>query len=332
MRPRVLIVSELLFAPVPLDRCRDGFFHKHFCRKVDWDARTTIPQMDPIPQTYQKRRLEKYSSGENLGMNVETATSWSDLQDLLLNDSWNERLGRFRSAAAYRGLSDTSYLLETTLIRLGGPFARLEQHLLRNFKKYAHRDVVADDSVWHWLSVAQHHGLPTRLLDWTHSPLIALHFATANTEKFDIDGAVWCVDYERTHGLLPDAVRQTLLDEGANTFTTELLAQAVSSLERLDHISEKPYLLFFEPPSMDDRIVNQYALFSVMSDSQLGLDTWISQFPDLCRKIIIPASMKWEIRDKLDQCNVTERVLFPGLDGLSRWLHRHYSPKQPLGK
>lgn len=261
-------------------------------------------------------------------MQTDTATSWIDLQEKLFEASWNGQLGRFRSSLAFRGLSDASYQLDTTLIRLRGRYDQLEKHLIRNFSKYAHRDVVERDSSWHWLSVAQHHGLPTRLMDWTHSPLIATHFTTANTEKFDVDGAVWCIDYERCHRLLPEPMRKPLDKEGANTFTTEMLARTARSLEEFDQMSTRPFLLFFEPPSMDDRIVNQFALFSIMSSATLGLEAWIAAHPELCRKIIIPAALKWEIRDKLDQSNITERVLFPGLDGLSRWLRRHYSPKE----
>jgi hypothetical protein len=64
-----------------------------------------------------------------------------------------------------------------------------------------------------------------------------------------------------------------------------------------------------------------------MSDPTARLDHWLRDHPDLMRRIIIPAELKWEVRDKLDQANITERVLFPGLDGLSRWLKRYYSPR-----
>ena len=91
------------------------------------------------------------------------------------------------------------------------------------------------------------------------------------------------------------------------------------------------FLLFFEPPSIDERIVNQFALFSAMSDPTAPIDAWLEGHPDLFHKIVIPAEpkLKWEIRDKLDQANITERVLFPGLDGLSAWLKRYYAPKRP---
>jgi hypothetical protein len=252
---------------------------------------------------------------------------WNELQDQLFEDSWNPELGRFRSRYAFRGLSDARYRLKTTLIRLHGKYAGLERHILRNFRKYAHRDVVESDSIWHWLSVAQHYGLPTRLLDWTYSPFIALHFATANIEKFDTDGVIWAVNYVKAHLELPERLREKLELEGANVFTVGMLSESVKSLIELAELCKNDFVVFFEPPSIDDRIVNQFALFSVMSGPTDVLCRWLKKHPDIWRKIIIPAALKWEIRDKLDQANVTERVLFPGLDGLSRWLKRQYSPK-----
>jgi len=62
-----------------------------------------------------------------------------------------------------------------------------------------------------------------------------------------------------------------------------------------------------------------------VSDPHGKLDGWLDDHPGLVRRVQIPAALKWEIRDKLDQANITERVLFPGLDGLSSWLRRYYS-------
>lgn len=262
-------------------------------------------------------------------METITVNSWDDLQRELFADSWNEKIGRFRSRFAFRGLSDKAYRLETTLMRLGGDHVKLERHLLRNFRKYAHRSVVERDSLWHWLSVAQHFGLPTRILDWTYSPLIAMHFATANIEKFHLDGVIWAVNYVKAHELLPQFLSDKLNDEGANVMTLQLMNESINSLDTLDALDAKSgdkVVIFFEPPSIDDRIVNQFAFCSVMSDPGMVLDDWLMSHPTLARKIVIPARLKWEIRDKLDQSNVNERVLFPGLDGLSRWLKRHYSP------
>ncbi len=245
--------------------------------------------------------------------------------DCLYEDAWMTDIQRFRSPYVFRGLPCASYTLTTSLMRLGTDSTRFEGHLLRNFKKYATRDVAERDSYWHWLAVAQHHGLPTRLMDWTFSPLVALHFVTADPARFNQDGVVWCVNHKKVHEHLPAQLTETLHDEGADVFTVDLLSH-VGSLAKFDALSQEVFTLFFEPPSIDDRIVNQYALFSVVSSPEVGVDDWLQQHPDCYRRIIIPHELKWEIRDKLDQANINERVLFPGLDGLSRWLRRQYIP------
>jgi FRG domain len=254
-------------------------------------------------------------------------SSWAELQDVLFADSWQPQLRRFRSDFAFRGRNDVDEDLRTSLLRLGGNARDVERHLLRNFRRYAQLEDVPFESPWNWLALAQHHGLPTRLLDWTYSPLVALHFATARMEQYDRDGVVWMVDYVEAQKQAPRELRSVLEEQGMVVFTAELLEEAVGGLDALERLRGEDYVVFLEPPSLNERIVNQYSLFSLVSRPDVRLDEWLDSRPQLARRIVIPAELKWEVRDKLDQSNVTERVLIPGLDGLSRWLARYYAPR-----
>jgi hypothetical protein len=152
-----------------------------------------------------------------------------------------------------------------------------------------------------------------------------MHFATAQ-EYHGEDALIWCVDFVAAHRLLPRRLRKVLESEGSDVFTVEMLDTAAPSLTRLDTLARQPFVVFLEPPSLDARIINQSALFALLSSPSASMDDWLANHPDLYRRILIPASLRREVRDKLDQANITERVLFPGLDGLSSWLRRYYQP------
>jgi hypothetical protein len=230
-------------------------------------------------------------------------------------------------------------------MRLGHPLETLptfERYLFENFKKYAHQEFGGEHSAWRWLSFAQHHGLPTRLLDWTYSPFVAMHFATSDLAKMTEDGVIWCVDMSAIQGWLPTRLRDVLRAAHTNVFTIEMLEEHFKDIQEFDtKEGDRDFVLFFEPPSLDLRIVNQVALFSFMSRPGADLGDWLTDTSDpqsalrprkarpVFKKIILLSKAKWEIRDKLDQANINERVLFPGSDGLSAWLKRWYSPKNP---
>ena len=240
---------------------------------------------------------------------------------------------RFRSPYAFRGLASAEHQLSNSLIRLAAgriDISKLELSLIRNFRKYAHAQAAAPiDSIWHWLALGQHHGLPTRLVDWTYSPFVALHFATERPADFATDGLIWCVNFVEANRLLPPRLKSILEEEHSDTFTVEMLTQ-FPTLRALDALGQDvPFVIFMEPPSLDTRILNQFALFSLLPSPAARLDQWLESHPKLFRKVMVPAALKWEVRDKLDQANINERTFFPGLDGLSRWLERYYLPKSP---
>jgi hypothetical protein len=258
--------------------------------------------------------------------------NWSQLNEALFGDTWNPTIKRFRSNFAYRGINRSDYPISNGLMRLGPPYPNMERNLIKQFKKYAHKHVVERDTEWHWLSVAQHHGLPTRLIDWTYSPYVALHFATNSMSDFDKDGAIWKVNFAEVHSMLQDEHRAQLKTLGANIFSIDVLSNTIADLDALSSKRASSYdiAVFFEPPAIDDRIINQFAYFSALSDPFLTMDDWLMR-PVVASnvswtKITFPHTLKWEIRDKLDQCNINERVLMSGLDGLCIWLKRHYTP------
>lgn len=251
--------------------------------------------------------------------------SWEHLQAEVFRDSWNAQIRRHRSPFLFRGVGQAHFDARTSLARLGGRYWELEYHLLRNFRKYASRENVPFDDDWNWIALGQHHGLPTRLLDWTYSPYVAMHFATAELAHYDHDGAILVVDYHAAAANLPVRLQAILSETGSHVFTTELLRRYAPTLRDFDEANRSDtFAIFFEPPSLDERITNQFAVFSLMSNGQASFERWLEVSPHASRKLVVPSKLKWEIRDKLDQANVTERVLFPGLDGLSRWLGRHY--------
>ena len=81
--------------------------------------------------------------------------------DELYRESWDHSIERFRSPFVFRGMGFAINDLSTSLHRLASghdDVAKLEGHLLRNFRKYAHSNAAAGNSIWNWLALAAHHG------------------------------------------------------------------------------------------------------------------------------------------------------------------------------
>jgi hypothetical protein len=260
-------------------------------------------------------------------MDITTLTSWRELDEAISDRSWGSHAEHARPTVVFRGLARSDFSNVTSLARLDGDYPSLERHLLRNFRKYAYQRAPGP-TTWDWLALGQHHGLPTRLLDWTFSPLVALHFATSTWPERD--AVLWSVDCARVHDALPPILRELLDAEGAMVFTTEQLALAAPEVGDLGalQVDDRPFGLFFEPPTFDERIASQAAVLSVMSDPVCELGSWLEEHPGLGRAWCLPAELKAEVRRRLDQAQITERSLMPGLDGLAAWLRRYYSPQK----
>jgi len=244
--------------------------------------------------------------------------------------------GRRRDAGVYRGSGHAEWPLLTSLDRLGGitpPHTKcgLEEHILRNFVRYSRPHFPTPRNEWELLVAAQHHGLPTRLLDWSYSPLVAAHFATLG-ERPGRDGqgtdrAVWRLDWQRVHkhfGFQPFA----LLTADLNALRHDPEADALSPWELIrEGPRSKPFAVLFEPPTLDERIAAQAAVFTIMSTTDRPFDRFLADHGvlDALTKYVIPAEHVRVVRDQLDLVAMDERRLFPDLDGVAAQMRRYYS-------
>ena len=265
---------------------------------------------------------------------IQTVTihTLEDLMPLMSEQEYRPELKRNRSSYLYRGMPNVSYKMRTSLSRCCKELqATLEPAILNNFAKYAVReDPTVAHSVWNQMITGQHNGLPTRLLDWTHSALVALHFAMTeeNLEEMDAhDCVVWRIDMQEQINHLPEKYRMAVGREQTTLFSVDMLTKITDSLYQYDEDMGDRSMVIIEPPSTHPRIVMQYSFFSLVPMGMTDIEKYLDEYTNHTVKYVIDRQLRWRVRDMLDQLNISERLLYPGLDGLSKWIARHYYVK-----
>ena len=232
------------------------------------------------------------------------------------------------SGYIFRGIRSDKYELSSSLYRnCGGRYKYTEKRLLQNFKKYALSiEPRICDSVWTNMVIAQHYGIPTRLLDFSDSPLVALHFALTDNEG--TDAAVWAVNLSKIHTeLLPQKYKIILKKYDAFSLTIDMLKEMEVTIDDYNRDMCDKHFLVIEPPSYNTRIINQDSLLAILPDALDPLDNFFNSvsYEDIAIKYIIPKDKIRLFRVQLDEMNITERTLFNDLDGVAKYLKRKYN-------
>lgn len=234
----------------------------------------------------------------------------------------------------FRGLDSVKPVLDADELKL---IASIERDLYREFNDRAVRHIEANDK-WLLLSHAQHYGTPTRLLDWSANRLVAIYFAVS--EHFDSDAAIWSLDMAPLDSNVPKLLGRRMRGRG---FRCEVMPksnisffEAVSTMPSAEPILHLPnFFAVFQPPDIDDRLVNQKSLFTVQvsfnrdnTDTDIVLDhqRYILQLEQqtnrhILWKFIVPKEYKLAIYRDLQKMGIDPSSLFPDLVGIGQYLN-----------
>jgi len=243
-------------------------------------------------------------------MEALSVTSWNDFMSLSASlDGW-----------AFRGQQDARWTLLSSLSRYLDAFIpdksswqMREERAIRIFRRKAH-NYLGDSSVLdndlRCLALMQHHGAPTRLLDFTKSPFVAAFFALENAVG---DAAVYALNTPQLWNTAP------LGNPALNR--DEIDPRKPGSFERYFLPNRHAILWTGEPTEMDRRLVAQSGTLVVPGMLGQPLDTILDQYRGsdaLLKKIVLPQAIRGEAMKALYRMNITNATLFPDLDGLAR--------------
>ena len=245
--------------------------------------------------------------------------------------SWQEvktLLNKFDHSWIFRGQEDASWELRTSLERwmqkerIAPNYEFLEQIFFDEFKRGAIRYLPSLIHLPHntleWLSLMQHYGCPTRLLDFTVSPYVAAFFALENCKK---DGcAIWCIE------------RNWCKEIAVRNFNKEHSEHEQISVDCNFAKEEIFKMLFWKNPKAvqmifpvsplhsNERIDMQQGLFLCQGSDETfedNLEAMDNSFDHIIKIIISPEVRKEAIID-LNKMNINNATLFPGLEGYAR--------------
>lgn len=254
-------------------------------------------------------------------------SDWKDIEELEINFP----------CEVFRGQSDASWELSSSLNRFangtdaGDDICNTEFWFLRTFRRRASHyisNLPENNDIIGWLSLMQHYGTPTRLIDFSHSFYVACYFALINAKA---DSAVWAIDPSwllgEGHKLfgvrqsgLRDECEDRIYKEG-NNFLSRALSTASLASDLSDNCA-KQGIIPVEPFQFNKRISSQQGLFCLPLDISQSFDTNLKAYEKASyqgfKKIIIKYELKETVLAHLREMNITAETLFPGIEGFAQ--------------